>query len=222
MKITNRSIIGVLLFALPALLPAAGSDKSGPAMVIAAAEEAAHADTLIGECRFDDAEHWLQEAVRTAKDARSDDKLVRDVAGSAVGQMTIKLDEFKRQRKAWDHALTDARKLLEASHLDAAHARLDQAAAPKCEQRFNVLRNEIVRRAEEAADLVRQGDAQAARFPKTAHDFYLQAQEIDPDQPGLRTRLMNVERRIPELCAGCEVKAGNSYVQRQQADGSSH
>ena len=48
-------------------------------MVIAAAEEATHADALIGECRYDEAEHWISEAVRTARDTRSDNELVRDV-----------------------------------------------------------------------------------------------------------------------------------------------
>ena len=212
----------VMFLALPAPSSAAGTDQ-GPAMVIAAAEEAAHADALIGECRFDDAEHWIQQAVRTAKDTRSDDRLVRDVAGSAVGQMTIKLDDLRRQRKAWDRALADVRHLLAANHLDLARARLDQAAAPVCDKRFADLRVEIARRSDRAADWVRRGDEQAARFPRTAHDYYVQAEAIDPDRPGLQPKLLDVERRIPGLCTGCDVaNAGNSYVQRQQAVGSSH
>src|ERR1035437_1528697 len=98
----------VVFLGLPVPSPGADSGQ-GPSMVIAAAEEAAHADAVIGECRYDDAEHWIQEAIRTARDTRSENALVRDVAGSAVGQMNIKLEDFRRQRKAWDRALTDAR-----------------------------------------------------------------------------------------------------------------
>jgi hypothetical protein len=224
MKMSVKSMLAVPAFAtflLSAALPAAGNER-GPDMVIAAAEEAAHADVLAGECRFDDAEQWMQQAIRMAKDARSDDKLGRDIAGSAVGQMTIKLDEFRRQRKAWDRALADARLALSANHLDAAHASLDQAGAPSCDSRFAALRDEIESRAKQAAEWARKGDDVAARFPGAAHDYYLQAQALDPDQPGLHQKLIDVERRIPGLCTGCDIaNTGNRYVQQQQANGSS-
>src|SRR5580693_3612758 len=84
----------VVLLALPGLSYGA-SNGQGPSMVIAAAEEAAQADTLIGECRYDDAEQWIKEAARIARDTRSDNPLERDVAGSAYGQMTVKLKEFQ-------------------------------------------------------------------------------------------------------------------------------
>jgi hypothetical protein len=172
-------------------------------MIIAAATEAAHADALIGECRFDDAEHWIKEAVRLAKDARSNNPLERDVAGSAVGQMNIKLDEFRERRKTWDHAAADAGRLLAENHPGRADALLKQAAVPPCDQRFVELRAEIASHSQRATELIRKGDEQAVRYPRTAHDYYTEAAAIDPDQPGLSDKLFDTERRIPGYCANC-------------------
>ncbi len=166
-------------------------------MVIAAAEEAAHADTMIGECRFDDAEYWIKEALKTAKKSKGDNTLERDVAGSAVGQMTVKLNELQRDRKGWDRALTEARRQIDSNHIEMARATLAQSAAPACDPRFAELRNEIATRDQQAAEWVRRGDSQAIRYPRTAENYYLQAQAIDPDRPGLDLKLQNVERRIP-------------------------
>jgi hypothetical protein len=195
-------ILITLLLWLPVLSPAAENGQ-GPSMLIAAAEEAAHADVLIGECRYDDAEHWIKEAARAARDARSQNALERDVAGSALGQMTIKLDEFHRQRKAWDRALADARHLLDGNHPEMAGARLDQAAAPACDQRFSAIRSEIASHNRRVTELIRLGDGQAFRYPRTAQIYYLQARVMDPDRPGLQQKLADVERRIPGACTGC-------------------
>ncbi len=172
-------------------------------MLIAAAQEAAHADSLIGECKYDDAEHWIKDAARLAKETRSDNALERDVAGSALGQMNIKLDEFRRQRKDWDHAVSDARHLLATNHPSLARQRIDQAAAPACDPRFAELRNQITSEEQQVTDLVRRGDDQAHRYPKTARDFYLEAAAMDPDRPGLQQKLLDVDRRIPGYCSGC-------------------
>ncbi len=172
-------------------------------MLIAAAEEASHADALIGECRYDEAEHWIKEAMHSAKDARSQNALERDIAGSSLGQMTVKLDEFKHQRKAWDHAATEIRRLLDANRPQQAKAVLDQVKPPACDARFTGLRSEIASRNQHAAELVRMGDAQAARYPRSAQVYYLQARMIDPDRPGLDQKLMDVQRRIPGACQGC-------------------
>ena len=172
-------------------------------MIIAAAEEAAHADTLIGECRFDDAEHWIKEAVRLAKDARSNNALERDVAGSALGQMNIKLEEFRRQRKIWDRAGADAGRLLAENHPGRAGALLKQAGVPVCDQRFAELRAKIASQSQRATELIRKGDDQATRYPRTAYDYYAEAAAIDPDQPGLQQKLFDTERRIPRYCANC-------------------
>jgi hypothetical protein len=172
-------------------------------MIIAAAQEAAHADSLIGECKYDEAEHWIKEAARLAKDTRSDNALERDVAGSALGQMNIKLDEFRRQRKEWDRAVSDARHLLAANHLSLARQRIDQAAAPACDPRFAELRNQIASQDQRVTDLVRRGDDQARRYPRTARDFYLEAAAMDPDRPGLQQKLLDVDKRIPGYCSGC-------------------
>ena len=187
-----------LLFVALSAIAQAADNSQGPSMLIAAAEEAAHADTMIGECRYDDAERWIKEALGAAKDARSQNSLERDVAGSAFGQMTIKLEDFRRQRKAWDRAVADARHLLDANHLELARKHLDQAGAPSCDERFTALRSEIASRSQRATDLVRQGDGQAQRYPRTAQGFYAQAQTIDPDRPGLEEKLLDVERRIPQ------------------------
>jgi len=209
-------------------------------MVIAAAEEAAHADALIGECRYDDAERWIQEAARTARDTRSESPLVRDIAGSAVGRMNIKLEDFRRQRKAWDRATADARHLLAANHLDMARTRLDQVVAPTCDQRFAELRGEIENRDERATELVRKGDDELPRAPLAARDDYFQARTIDPDRPGLQQKLLDAENRIPGPCVACGFKkvgkvvlwtaiAGGlgyggylAYEHRQQVNGFSH
>lgn len=192
----------VVLLAVPTLTQGASS-APGPSMVIAAAEEAAHADTLIGACEYDDAERWIKEAAKTARDARSNNELERDVAGSAYGQMTVKLKEFQRQRKDWDHAVIEVRHLLDENHLEAAFARLDAAHVPACDPRFIQLRTEIAGRSKQAAELVRKGDAQAVQFPRTAEVYYLQARLIDPDRPGLLQRIQDVERRAPGVCASC-------------------
>ena len=192
----------VVLTALP-VLSRGGDNPPGPSMLIAAAQEAAHADTLIGECRYDDAEHWIKEAARLAKETRSDNALERDIAGSALGQMNIKLDEFRRQRKDWDHAAADARHLLATNHLSLARQRIERAAAPACDLRFAELRNQIVIQEKQVTDLVRRGDDQARQYPRTARDFYLEAAAIDPDRPGLQQKLLDVDRRIPGYCSGC-------------------
>jgi hypothetical protein len=192
----------IVLLAIPGISQGA-SNGQGPSMVIAAAEEASHADTLIGACQYDDAEHWIKEAAKTARDTHGDNELERDVAGSAYGQMTVKLKEFQRQRKDWEHAAAEVRHLLDQNHLEAAFARLDAAHAPACDPRFQQLRTEIVRRSQQAAELVRQGDAQAVRSPRNADVYYLQARLIDPDRPGLLQRIQDVERRLPGACVGC-------------------
>jgi tetratricopeptide (TPR) repeat protein len=186
----------ILLLALSAISRAADNDQ-GPSMVIAAAEEAAHGDTLMNECRFDDAEYWIKEALKTAKKSRGGTTLERDVAGSAVGQMTVKLNDLQRERKAWDRAATEARRQLDGNHIGMARATLDQSAAPACDPRFAELRNEIATRDQQAAEWVRKGDSQAIRYPRTAENYYLQANAIDPDRPGLQEKLQYVERRIP-------------------------
>jgi hypothetical protein len=172
-------------------------------MIIAAAEEAAQADALIGECRYDDAEHWIKEAAKAAREARSDNPLERDVAGIAVGQMAVKLDSFQRQRKTWDRAATEVRRLLAENRLEMARMLLDQAAPPSCDPRFAGLHAEIASRTGQAAAWVSKGDEQASRYPRTAQGFYAQAQSIDPDRPGLREKLLDVERRIPGFCSDC-------------------
>ena len=194
--------LAVVLIALPGL-SRAGDNPTGPSMLIAAAQEAAHADTLIAECRYDDAEHWIKEAARLAKDTRSDNALERDVAGGALGQMNIKLDEFRRQRKDWDHAVSDARHLLATNHPSLARQRIDQAAAPSCDPRFAELRNQITSEEKQVTDLVRRGDDQARSYPRSARDFYLEAAAMDPDRPGLQQKLLDVDRRIPGYCSGC-------------------
>jgi hypothetical protein len=192
----------VVLIAIPGLSHG-GDNPTGPSMIIAAAQEAAHADTLIGECKYDDAEHWIKEAARLAKDIRSDNALERDIAGSALGQMNIKLEEFRRQRKDWDHAASDARHLLVTRHPSLARQRIDQAAAPACDPRFAELRNQITSQEQRVTDLVRRGDDQARRYPGTARDFYLEAATMDPDRPGLQQKLLDVDKRIPGYCSGC-------------------
>ena len=192
----------LLLLGLPSVTSAAASGE-GPSMIIAAAQEAAHADALIGECRYDEAEHWIKEAVRSARDARSANALERDVAGSAVGQMNIKLDEFQRQRKAWDHAAADARHLLNTNHIGMARKRLDQAPAPACDERFTELRNEIANLDQRATALVRKGDDQSRRYPRTARNYYLEAVAIDADRADLQQKLLDVDQRIPGYCQGC-------------------
>lgn len=185
-------------------------------MLIAAAEEASRADILIKECRYDEAEHWLQQAVRTARAARSDNALIRDVAGSAVGQMTVKLEDFRRQRKIWDHAVVQVRQLLNANQPDMAYTRLVQASTEACDPRFTEFRNELASRDRRAAEFVRLGDDQATRFPRTARDYYLQARAIDPARPGLQLKLLEVERRIPGLCAECDIARARSDELRRR------
>lgn len=191
-----------LLLALSAISRAADNDQ-GPSMVIAAAEEAAHADTMIGECRFDDAEYWIKEALKSAKKSKGDNTLERDVAGSAVGQMTVKLNDFQRQRKAWDRAVAEACKQIDSNHIGMARETLDQAHAAPCDPRFTELRNEIATRDQQAAEWVRRGDSQAIRYPRTAENYYQQALAIDADRPGLDQKLQDVQRRIPDFCATC-------------------
>ncbi len=194
--------LAVVLIALPGL-SRGGDNPTGPSMLIVAAQDAAHADALIGECKYDEAEHWIKEAARLAKETRSDNALERDVAGSALGQMTIKLDEFKRQRKEWDRAASDAQHLLASNHLTLARQRVDQAAAPACDSRFTELRSQITSQSQRVTDLVRRGDDQARHYPGTARDFYLQAAAIDSDRPDLQQKLLDVDRRIPGYCSGC-------------------
>ncbi len=178
-------------------------------MLIAAAEEAAQADGLIAECRYDDAEHWIREALKAARGVRSDSQLERDVAGIAVGQMAVKLDTFKRQRKTWDIAAPEVRRLLAENRPEAARTALDQAAPPACDSRFTELRAEIASRSGRAAAWVSKGDQQAVRFPKTARSYYIEAQSIDPDLPGLHEKLLDVEKRIPGFCANCAPQKSN-------------
>ena len=198
----------VCLLAALTFSPGAKAEEKGrgPSMIIAAAQEAAEADGMIAECRYDEAEHWIKEATKAAKEARSDSPLERDIAGIAVGQMAVKLESFQRQRKAWDRAATEVRRLLAENHPEAARRVLDEVEPPPCDPRFRELRSEVGTRNGQAAAWVSKGDEQAVRFPRTARSYYAQAQSIDPDWPGLREKLLDVERRIPDFCADCATK----------------
>ena len=198
-------LIIVAAIGVPGISPAADNGQ-GPSMIIAAAEEATQADALVGECKYDDAEHWMKEAAKAAKEARSDNPLERDVAGSVVGQMSVRLDEFRRQRKVWDRAAADARQFLTENRPETARSVIDQAAPPKCDSRFAELRAEIASRNAQARALVGKGDAQAQRYPRTALIYYIEALRIDPDLPGLREKLVDVERRNPGYCTSCTAR----------------
>ncbi len=192
-----------LVFCSAVPLVRAADDGRGPSMIVAAAQEAAEADSLVAACRYDEAEHWMKEAAKSAREARSNNPLERDVAGIAMAQMAVRLESFQRQRKTWDTAAKEVRRLLEDNHPEMARALLDQAAPPACDTRFTQLRAEITSRTSAAEAWISKGDEQAVRYPRTARSFYSQAQTIDPDHPGLKEKLLDVQRRIPDFCTTC-------------------
>jgi len=184
----------------------ASAAEDGPSMVMKAAEQVAYADSLIQDCRYDEAERWMDRALRTARDTRSDSSLVRDMAGTFVGSLEIRILEFREQRKGWDRALQEARRQFGANRLESARRLLREANAPACAPRFRELFDRIDERYARAGATVRQGDRDLSRrSAPSALRFYLQAQALDVEFPGLAERIAEAKGRVPHRCVACTV-----------------
>jgi hypothetical protein len=128
------------------------------------------------------------------------------MAGTFVGSLEIKTLEFREQRKSWEHALQQARQQLDANRLESARRLLSEADVPACDPRFRELFDRIERRSGGAAAIVRQGDEETARHSTdSALRFYLQAQALDVEYPGLAERVADAKAHIPHRCIACTV-----------------
>jgi len=184
----------------------AGAADDGPTMVMKAAEQVTYADSLIQSCRYDEAERWIDRALHSARDTRSDSPLVRDMAGTFVGSLEIKTLEFREQRKSWGRAIQRARQQFDANRLESARRVLREADAPACDPSFRELLDRIEGRSARAAAMVRQGDADlSGHAADSALKFYLQAQALDVELPGVAERIANAKAHIPHRCIACTV-----------------
>ncbi len=187
------------------ILAAGVQAQQGPDLLIAASEQAAHADTLFASCRYDEAEQWLKHAIRNTRQMHSSSQLVRDTGGSLLGRLEIRLDGFHRQRKLYDREHLAIRRLLQAGRVEAARQRLQEpsAPAPECDPRFQELRAETERRRAQAAELIAKGDQQLRYAPGAALALYQQAQKLEADAPGLPQRMAQAHDLSRHPCYGC-------------------
>ena len=194
-----------------AMAGAAADD--GPTMIMKAAEQVAYADTLIESCRYDEAAHWLDRALHSARDTRSANGLVRDTAGGFVGRLEIKRQEFHDQRRAWERAAADVRRLMASNRLESARARLDRAGAPACDPELGQLRREVDTRASEAAAVVLQADRTRWNSPRSALELHERARsldaEIDAAFPDVARHMAEASHRVPKRCTACRRAAAS-------------